>query len=149
MTEVRTEVSRDGVLLVLDRPAELPLGTTVRDLARSQSEAQTLHLLDDLWADGSLERIETGKWLIPFERLLHVDEATSRILALPSHDPRIRAELRSRGIATSSDFEIWADLIHSDFGRLDPSNQSGPAFLMSGGECVLLSPALWKLVAAT
>ena len=148
MTELHTEVGQSGVLLVLDGPAELPLGTAVRDLARNQSEAQTLHLLDELWADGSLERIDTGKWLIPFERLLDVDEATSRILALPSQDSTTHVELRSRGIATSSDFEIWVDLTHPVFGRLDPNAQSGPAFLMPSGECVLLTPALWKLMAA-
>ena len=126
----------------------LPLGSAVRDLAQNDAEAAEYHALDELWQDGHIEPAAEGSWLVPFDRLLHVDALTANTLKLPTPDTEIHAELRSSSVATNSDFSIRLELSHPEHGRLDPKRQLGPAFVVTGGDCVLLTPDLWRLVVA-
>ncbi|MEQ8693487.1 MAG: hypothetical protein RIC89_21935 [Pseudomonadales bacterium] len=145
MSKVTTEVSEAGVLLAADVDLALPLGGAISDYCETSEQASAFHALDELYQDGYIESVPEGKWICPYDRLVHVDLAIANALHLPRPDPKVRAELHSTGIPTNRDFKLRLEMTHPEFGRLDPQRQRGPVYLLPGSNCVLLSAALWHL----
>lgn len=148
MGKLRTKVTDQGVLIDSDVPLHLPLGSEVRDLAKSPEEATVYFALDELWQDGHIDSAGEGSWIVPFDSLLYLEESTAKVLRLPQPDRTIRSEIKSVGIATDRNFHIELEFFHPDMGRLDSSRQFGPAFILTGGSCVLLPVPSWKLATA-
>lgn len=148
MSGIRTTIKAEGVLLRAGSGIRLPLGSAIRNLASSEREAAGYLALDELWQDGQLEEVEPGGWIVPYDRLLAIEPSTARILALPSPDPSLQAQVRSTGVITNTDFRLRLEIRHREHGRLDPDSRSGPAFVLDGGICLLLTPELWRLAAA-
>ena len=61
MSGVKATIQHEGVSLTCGEPASLPLGTAVRNLAKSEAEAAAYHALDELWQDGLIEEVAPGR----------------------------------------------------------------------------------------
>jgi len=146
--KLEKQFSAEGIRLRLDRHVTLPLGSAVRDLARSVDERAALLALDEVWQQGMVEPISPGYWLVPYERLVHMDQPPARAMGLPVADLRLQASLISSGIWLDPGFKISLSVRHPVHGSLDAARRSGPAFLLENEICVLMPPDLWNLAAA-
>lgn len=144
MSAPKLRLRPDGVEIELPSGAELPLGTAVRDLAQNDNEALALQALDEVWQEGALDPAGPGRWLAPYDRIIHLDEAAREPLGLPLSDTSLHAQLRSQGLLVNPDFSIELRVRHPQLGALAWDAQSGPAFLV-GDRCVLATPELWHL----
>lgn len=146
MSGIGVSFSSDGVELALPFDVRLPLATSSEDVARRLGEDRALwSALEEAWGEGAVEPVGPARVRVPFDRCLVLDSEILRALRLPLPED-VDVWVESSGVPTSAEFRVDVRVRHPLVGRLDPALRSGPAFVLSDQQCVLVREPVFRLI---
>lgn len=146
MSKLASKVAEQGIELASKSAETFPISGPSQSSSRDTSPSQNqLLTLEGIWADGLAEQLEPGRWLIPWPRLLDIDDADARVLELPRAE-EVHASLTARGIPTANDFALELSVRHDRYGVLALSARRGPCIVIDNNDVVLLPRQVHELL---
>lgn len=148
MRELERTFSAEGVRLRSKVPIRFPLHENDPEIERELLLAPAAWAaLEELWQDGGVAVEEPGTFRVEWEQCVDLDEGIARALELPTASAA-EVWLESKGTPIRDGFRIDAVVRDREHGLLPLENRSGPAFVLSPTDCVLLERSVYELLEA-
>src|SRR5690625_4386241 len=111
---VESEFESIGVIVFIKKqgnPTDLPITFTLSDLKQIDNFDQ-IQLIEDLVLDQKANRLDHGRYMIPYDEIYDLDSEERYLLNVPETTTAVKIELDNKGFIGGINFE-FTPKIHS------------------------------------